>query len=284
MLRSIGRLTGVASKLSIVLVGLVSTVAMLTAASPALAALEGEFEVFKQCPLGTPELKGCLHSVTTSGEFVLGSKTVPITNPVTLQGGFTENEETGELHFVGAVNGETLSKTPETVPGGLVGIELDGITEVTATAELAAPASDIGLNEANLAQAKGIALSLPVKIKLSNPALGSNCYIGSNAHPVVLELTTGTTSPPSPNKPISGDPGEFSANPTGEFLVVTENSLVDNSFAAPAVSGCGLVPLLIDPVVDLDAGLPASAGHNTAILNNTIDQGGAEVVEERAKA
>jgi hypothetical protein len=35
---------------------------------------------------------------------------VPITNTFTLQGGAIENEETGAEAFVGALNGETLSK------------------------------------------------------------------------------------------------------------------------------------------------------------------------------
>jgi hypothetical protein len=59
----------------------------------------------------------------------------------------------------------------------------NGLTGVTATTELAAPASDTVLNEANLFQRKGIALSLPIKVKLSNPFLGSNCYIGSTPIP-----------------------------------------------------------------------------------------------------
>jgi hypothetical protein len=43
---------------------------------------------------------------------------VPITNTFTLQGGAIENEETGAEAFVGALNGETLSKTPQNVPSG----------------------------------------------------------------------------------------------------------------------------------------------------------------------
>jgi hypothetical protein len=56
-------------------------------------------------------------------------------------------------------------------------------TGVTATTELAAPASDIILNEGNLFELTGVALGLPVKIKLDNPFLGSECYIGSTRIP-----------------------------------------------------------------------------------------------------
>jgi hypothetical protein len=280
MVRATRRVTRVASKLSMLAVGLVSMAALFGAvAAPAMAELEGEWAVFKECPTEVENVQGCIHSVTSAGEFQAGSKAVPITNPIVLQGGFTENSK-GEMTFVGAKNGETLSKSPQKVPGGLVGIELDGITEVTATTELAAPASDIGLNEKDLLAEKGVALTLPVKIKLENPALGNSCYIGSTAHPIVLELTTGMTSPPPPNEPISGKLGEVTSNPNGEILIVNENELVDNSFATPGVEGCGLVPLLIDPVVDLDTGLPSAAGKNKAILGGTVEQTSAESVEE----
>ncbi len=281
MVRSTERVTRVSRRLSTLVVGLVSMVALLGfAAAPAMAELEGEWAVFKQCPIETEGVRGCIHAVTSSGEFQAGTKAVPITNPITLQGGFTENAK-GEMKFVGAKNGETLSKSPQKVPGGLIGIELDGITEVTATTELAAPASDIGINEKNLLEGKGIALTLPVKVKLENPALGNSCYIGSNSHPMDLELTTGTTSPPSPNTPITGSVGDVTSNPTGEILIVYENELVNNSFGAPGVNGCGLLPLVIDPVVDLDTGLPSAAGKNKAILKGTLEQTSAAGVEEQ---
>ncbi len=279
MVRSIERVTGVSKRLSMLAVGLVSMVALLgVAAAPAMAELEGEWAVFKQCPLETSGLRACLHAVSSGGEFDAGSRAVPITNPITLQGGFTVNEK-GEMKFVGAKNGETISKTPQKVPGGLFGIEgLGG--NVYATTELAAPASDIGLNEQNLLEGKGIALSLPVKVKLENPILGNNCYIGSNSNPIVIEFTTGTTSPPKPNKPITGKVGTVGSNPTGEILIISENELVNNSFGAPGVQGCGLFPIIVDPIVDLDLGLPAGPGHNKAILKGTLEQSGAESVEE----
>ena len=202
---------------------------------------------------------------------------MPIKRTITLQGGLAVNSETGVITFVAATNGETLSKTPQTVPGGLVGIEgLGG--EVTATAELAGPASSIVLNPDNLLAGQGTALSLPVKLKLGNPFLGNHCYGGSNAHPIVINLTTGTTSPPKPNKPISGKPGTIGAEEEGEIAVISENSLVNNSFAAPGVEGCGLVPFFVDPLVDVGFGVPAGEGHNTAILNGTLKLTSAEAV------
>jgi hypothetical protein len=96
----------------------------------------------------------------------------------------------------------------------------------------------------------------------------------------MLELTTGTTSPPKPNKPISGARGEFTVNSEGNIVSILKNSLVNNSFAAPGVEGCGLLPFLVDPIVDLDLGVPASGGHNTAILTGELQLAGAGTVDE----
>ena len=64
--------------------------------------------------------------------------------------------------------------------------------------------------------------------------------------------------------------------------ILEGNSLVDNAFAAPGVNGCGLVPLVFDPLVDISAGLPAAAGHNTAIMNGTVMITEARLVEQEA--
>jgi hypothetical protein len=280
---------------------LVATVAAallgaLDIASPAFATPKGEYAVFADCPLATPELQGCLVARTEGGEITIGKKTVPIKATQTLQGGFTENEP-GVEHFVGAADGKTLSKTPQIVPGGLLGVvapsflpkfvqELlnnsinKGLTGVTATTELAAPASSIGLNELSLLGEVGTALSLPVKIKLDNTFLGSKCYIGSDSSPLVLNLTTGTTSPPKPNGPIKGKLGTLAGRGEGGILVVGNNTLVDNSFGAPGANGCGgLLSLFVDPAVDAELGLPSTEGHNTAILNGTLEQTAAELAK-----
>jgi len=273
--------------------------AALSVASPAFAEPTGEYAVFKECPLSESSLSACIFAKTESGKFIVGKQTTPITNPIVLQGGFIENEETGALTFVAAANGETISKSPQKVPGGLSGLvnctEIkeekarkaceevfeNKYTGVYATTELAAPASSIGLNEAALLSEEGTALSLPVKVHLENPFLGSECYVGSNASPVVLNLTTGTTSPPEPNKPIKGFKGNIETNAEGTILTLAKNSLVNNSFAAPGANGCGGVfSAIVDPIVNARLGIPAAAGHNTAVLEGELKQSGAARVRE----
>jgi hypothetical protein len=250
----------------------------------------GIWAKFNQCPTTAPNVFKCLYSVTKGGEIVLGKKTTPIVNPVTLQGGYSEeNEETGNSTFTAAANGETLSKTPQPVPGGLLGIVPpesspplvkllskyffeNSITGVNATLELAKPASEIVVNEFNLTTGNGTALKLPVKVHLENPFLGSSCYVGSSSSPIILNLTTGGTSPNPPNKPIHGKPGFVELKEESEIVELTENELVENNWSAPAATGCGgVISFLVDPVIDSMLGLPAAAGSNTAILKNTID-------------
>ncbi|HTU77362.1 MAG TPA: hypothetical protein VMF09_01225 [Solirubrobacteraceae bacterium] len=270
-------------------VAIVAPVIALGSASPAFAAEHhptGPYAVFKDCPLANPAANGCVYALTEGGEFIVGTSTVPIKHTLTLQGG-VHVTESGVDEFIAAENGETLSKTPQAVPGGLAGLvkcyeisniiervacELvfeNGLTGVNATTELAGPASSIGLDLNNLIEEKGTAITLPVKVHLENPLLGSECYIGSNSKPIPLPLTTGTTSPPAPNKPISGSRGELTSE---EFVLVTRgNVLVNNSFAAPEAQGCGgLFSFLIDPLVNAKLGLPSSAGHNTAILKGAL--------------
>jgi hypothetical protein len=295
----------VSRRAMVVVVALFASMVALGSASSALATEhhpKGDFAVFNQCPLSNTATNVCIYAQTESGEFVVGKKTVPIKNTITLQGGvhviFNEEREIVGTEFIGAENGVTLSKTPQDVPGGLAGLvncfEIsnfierlacevifeNGLTGVTATTELAAPASSIAISGQNLIEATGTALLLPVKVKLSNPLLGESCYIGSNSNPIELPLTTGTTSPPEPNKPISGKIGKVEFKDEAAITIVRENSLVNNSFAAPAAEGCGgIFAFLIDPLVNAKLGAPSAAGHNTAILNGTLQQGNAVYVK-----
>lgn len=248
------------------------------------------FDRFNFCPSTTTGVAKCLQSVTKGGKVVLGKKTVPIVNPVTVQGGVGKpNPETGVSAFFGATNGETLSKTPQPVPGGLSGIinckEIsniilrisceaafeNGVTGLNATLELARPASEIQVNEFGLAFEIGTALHMPVKVHLENPFLGSNCDVGSSSSPIIWNLTTGETAPPPPNTPIHGFSGETEFLEEGQIVVFNGTELVDNSWSAPHASGCGGFPaeLILDPIVDAAAGLPSAAGKNAAILQKT---------------
>jgi hypothetical protein len=260
--------------------------------SAVAAAPTGQWKDFTYCPYTNPDVASCVYSKTTSGSFKLGNADVPITQetPIVLQGGLGANPD-GTTPFFNAVGADTLVKTRLKVPGGLLGlIDTGGLTgllitafnnavaaenNVYATAELAGP---VQFSLANAITADGTAVTLPIRVHLENPFLGSSCYIGSSSHPVTLNLTTGTTSPPAPNTALSGSPGDLLFS--DDFSVITTHGikLVDNAFAAPAASNCGLTfldRLLVTPALNLKQGLPSAAGKNTAIQQGDTQVGNA---------
>ncbi|HEY2054314.1 MAG TPA: hypothetical protein VGH14_10310 [Solirubrobacterales bacterium] len=283
--------------------------AMLVAAlatfgfAPAASAHTGIWANFDYCPSTNPSAVKCIHSLTTGGRVVLGKKNVPIVNPVTLQGGLTKPERVGinfVAHMIAATNGETLSKTPQPVPGGLAGLvnckEIEnfiarigceavfenGLTGVNATLELAQPANEVLVNENAILEREEVALKLPVKVHLENPFLGSSCYVGSSSTPLIWNLTTGTTAPPAGHTPLTGEEGLVEFLESNEIIRLTGTELVENNWPAPHASGCGGWPLeyIIDPIIDASVGLPSAAGVNEAVLVNTIVQANAAQVNE----
>jgi hypothetical protein len=255
---------GIAAALAVMCVALVS-------ASSASAAAEKinktDFAKFVNCPIESATF--CQYGETTSGEIKLGSgKAVPITNPSILQGGLAFPARHPLPVIPPRFGAEELQRSPQTVPGGLTGLsELIG-GEVKATAE---QAGTIEVNGAALGEGENsTAVLLPIRVHLENEMLGPNCYVGSEADPILLHLTTGTTSPPAGTEPISGSKGEQPGKDKGKLLTFLGTSLVDNTFAVPAATGCGTNALLepvITAAVNTAEGLPAEPGKSYAILN-----------------
>jgi hypothetical protein len=276
-------------------VGLATALMALVFSSLALAAShnpKGEYAQFNECPLNRVTITDCVYSVTKGGSFTIGKKTVPIVNPVTLQGGY-EGAGAG-IKFYGAENGVTLSKTPQPVPGGLLGIVAPtwwpkfiqdwfndqiskGFTGVNATVELTGPSkglTTIKLSTENLLFEEGTALGLPSKVKLDNAILGSNCYIGSTGSPLNIETTTGTSGA------LKGAVGELTFNPEFTITTISGGRLVDNQFTAPGVSGCGgIFSIFVNPLVDSILGTPSGKGKNSAILEGKLQDAVASSVK-----
>ncbi|HXR30003.1 MAG TPA: hypothetical protein VN752_02540 [Solirubrobacterales bacterium] len=241
---------------ALIAIGLLAPSAMSTPTKPG-------YERFAGCPspAEVPGLFVCQRTVIDGGHFQMGSKDVPITSPITLSGGVAFD---GKI-FANSQGGMSAAK--QKVPGGVIGLtgltwlaEFLGSEALTlwAVTEIAGqPQVGAGLET----------VSLPIRVHLENTALGKNCYVGSFTNPIKLNLTYGTTSPPPPNTPISG---EFPTQGESDLPLVErfENGvLVDNSFAAPGASGCvltlfGFIPISINGLVNTQSGLPAAAGTN----------------------
>lgn len=218
---------------------------------------------FKGCPspAENPNVEACIRSVITGGNFKMGSKNVPIEKPMTLTGGrlpngdITANKEGG------------LTPVKQKVPGGVVGLTgLTWLLELLGSEALTLYAVTEVVGVPNL----DASLKLPIRVHLINSTLGNNCYVGSPSNPINLNLITGTTAPPPPNKPISGVEAEFGFDEASEIITLKNGKFVDNSFSAPGASGCvltlfGFIPISINGLVNSQSGLPAPAGTNETV-------------------
>jgi hypothetical protein len=273
-----------------------------------------EFQAFANCPFheATPygETQACVFARTTAkehwksrkvkeewettygrkppelrSEFKAGNVTVLLKEPITLKGGWSENEETGELYWIGARGTESIQAVAQPGPSLakdvdkalLSGSELERYefaisnreTKVTATVELAGPASGIHLNEGNLLGETGTAFGFPVKVKLTNAFLGNSCYVGSNANPITVDFSTGESGE------LHGKAaGAIYTSFPGTYITIETDTLVSTAFSAPGVEGCGIEGGA-DEAVNTALGLPSPTG-NIAVINGTLKQTGAE--------
>jgi hypothetical protein len=271
-----------------------SAATVLAVALPAGAAhattLNGDWAPFTRCPVSAPSMLAadgvktvaqCSDTSSASGSIILGSQSLPL-GATDLQVGVLT--KTSNLSYTPvAPSGGAIVTPPVTIPGGVLGLVCwqnipiitqfcDAITNsslntVTATIEPAGNPSNLHLGAA-FGQGQVI-MTVPVKIKLSNPILGSDCYIGSNSDPIVL-------NPENSVAPPNGTFDTFDANgtsdPNGAFQVATVfgGTIVDKTFAVPGASGCGgpLFSWAVDPVLDLKEGLPSASGHNRLTMND----------------
>lgn len=259
--------------------GLVTLAVLALAGQASAATLSGPWAPFTNCPVNepafvsSPETKSfarCIAATSPSGSLTIGNTTVQ-TGSQSVQFGAPGSG------LVPATEGQTLVAAPAQIPGGLVGLmcpsnillvsELcniavnEGLNGVTATAELAGTPSNFN---AFGAQRLGEPIfTLPIKIHLQNPLLGSSCYIGTSGEPIVLHPETTALGE---LKPIQKDPNGHAVT----FLTVTGATQGDSKFAVPGTSGCGgaLLSSVVGPAINLKEGLPSPAGKNDIVLDD----------------
>lgn len=227
---------------------------------------------FTGCPDTPDTVFVCQFAKISAGSFKFGNVTVPVTSPLTLTGGIT-NDLPGKIVYTSAGG---LKASALKVPGGLTG--LTGISEqllnvitlgantVYAVPQLVGTAS---------ISADGQGFRLPIAVKLKNPFLAASCSLGTAANPIVLNVTIGTTTPPPPTQPITGtEANDVTFDEATQIISSNNATYVDNAFAVPGASGCGnyigsLNVGFINGIVNARVGLPAAAGKNAATLADT---------------
>jgi hypothetical protein len=258
------------------------------AAPPTLAGL---WAPLNRCPVDAAPMRAadgisvsssCVSSSSASGTITLGDTTIT-TGRTDLQLGLINTEG---VYTTVAPSGGAVVGAPVDIPGGILGLMCPSqipvisdicrrvvnspLNRVTATIESAGAPRDFDLNAGATTGAP--ILTLPVKIRLSNPFLEPNCYIGSNSNPILLRPANLS----QPTASIVGFDADGTPNPAGEmgYLSLSGANQGDSTFAVPGATGCGLFGLL-SGAVNLKQGLPSPAGENRLVLNNpTTNIGG----------
>ncbi|CNE85043.1 Uncharacterised protein [Mycobacterium tuberculosis] len=239
--------------------GLVFSMGTAAEAAPALNPdpIPSSFD-FSDCPAlpagADPQFSHCFTIVVTSGTFQIGNFNQSIDEPIRLTFAQTFNTTTFEF---GTVFGKFRAPKMLVQPG-LFGDPF--LSAVYAQPEYA------GVFE--FPPSADYRIKLGLKIRLINPILGSHCTVGSDSNPIVLNFTTGTTSPPAPNTPITGEP--MTPVRTDPPPVVRSAQHVENSFSVPGAKGCLFGGGVADWLVNQIGGFPSAAGHNTMIQNEYV--------------
>jgi hypothetical protein len=245
----------------LVAAALTALASMAIIASAANAATPAPpYQDFAGCPsfAENPFVGDCVKYEFTAGHIGFGNRQVPVTNPIVLRGG-TEQETSNFLN-----NGEGgIVSVRQTIPGGLTGLTgykwLDealgssNSLKLYATVELAGQPQNL----------LGSTVSLPVKLHLENQFLGNNCYVGSAAHPITLDLDT------------VRQPTELESEAARPAVLTSTGGLfADSTYSVPAASGCqfnyGPIHQSVDSLVNSRYALPSAAGAATTELDYNV--------------
>jgi hypothetical protein len=268
----------------------------------------GIYSLFTNCPLLNPLMQespsvtdpmyqgvsyaACVAGDAASGTLKIGNITTPVVRPVNVQFAFFPPPNSAP----GGDNTTGLSPTPAVLPppaglSAMLVTKPDLIPESLLTAlgcpgtapvvkRLCVEAKNFGgkfLDIFGLAQSAGqltnfglTSWTQRIKIKLINPLLGNNCYIGTDQNPIVVNPQLSIA--PGGQLLVKPDPNP-AKHPDTEVLDITAATASDNTFFAPAVTGCGpggLANVTVDEAIDTSAGLPAASGANSLSLSGTF--------------
>ena len=252
------------------------------------------FQAFSSCPFEVPGVELCAagssyeHETNGKGRsnkesaisfFTAGKVTVELKKPIRLRIGLVPvPEHVNEFSAVAPVGVPAIEPVAQAGPPVTKDVntallstsELERYdywvhhvkeTKTYATVELAGSVESLHVQLGNVLSGHGTAFVFPVKVKLSNPFVGNECYVGSNANPIDVPFTTGEAGE------LHGKTGLFEEE-SNAILVDYDQSLVSNEFASPGVEGCG-VDGGADEAVDSALGLPSATG-NTSLLNSVF--------------
>lgn len=279
-----GRLAAAAA---LVVAGLAATAAPAVADDAgALSTPAGHWAPFDRCPVDDPAMLAadgvekaalCLASSAESGTMVIGDKTVPVAG-TNLQMGLLGD---GVNYTSVSPEGSGIEADPVTVPGGLLNLMCPSdipvltalcekaadsrLNRVVATVEPAGTPRDFSL-VAGLGVGQPI-VTLPVKIRLDNPLLGSSCHLGSENDPILLRPRN--VSQPTLTLTRYAPDGTTQAGGPMSNIELSGADQLDDSFTVPKAHGCGFLGAL-DWAVNAQLGLPSPSGANSLVRTAAV--------------
>ena len=187
---------------------------------------QATWDQYKYCPYNNPETEYCFFGRTAPGSaggyFTIGTVKVPLSKPVTIQGGFIERGEANmyggdALRVIAAANGGETLESPELPvekglnlitpqiqkethwPQALVEKFKEAKKNKEGSLAVKIEVAGNGLYESNegmsteaLLEEHGPTFELPLKTRLISPFLeklgGGPCTVGNNEHPIMQLL------------------------------------------------------------------------------------------------
>lgn len=272
----------------IFLAAIAAVAASVLVTTPAAAAptLAGAWAPLNRCPVDDPGMLAadgrtvvaqCMSASVPSITFAIGD-TILTSGAADVQLGMLNQ---GLNYTLVAPQDGAFVTQPIEIPGGLLGIMCPSnipLVTLVCMRVVNSPLNRVTVSivsvgaptDFNLAAGLGVGqpiLTMRLKVKLDNPFLGPNCYIGSDTDPIVLK----PANLARPTGSLVRFNADGSANPTGEmgYVSLAGDGLGDSTFVVPKSNGCGLLGLL-SSAVDAQQGLPSPAGSNSLTLNNTV--------------
>ena len=222
-------------------------------AAPAPGVIPAAFE--SHCPSQVL----CVTQVTTGGTFRVKSFTQDLPPGAIRLTGYLPGpiNPDGTLTLHAPIGAKELLSQRVPVPGGLLGT-FPLLGPIVGPLVGPANALSISLTLAGPVEItpSPLSASVPVTLHLHNPLLGSSCTIG----PIDQHLVTAFLSSKANDPSMSWQPERIDAT--------------DNTFSVPGAQGCGALPLVFDPIINTQLGLPSPSGSNAADLPGVFSLGG----------
>jgi hypothetical protein len=223
-------------------------------------------QTFQECPvngaIGGPhgKIALCIVGVAAQGTIDIGALDTTFHGPGMVQGGYAGGTTP---NWIDALDGQSYSAPPQLLSMPVMAIL--GNPNVTPPADsdvyvVSQQAGPMGFDLTTPGQGGINPLTIiPLSFHLVNPLLGPNCYIGTDASPVTLNLTTGTSGA------LAGTIGTFVNGNNDNTLQTIGTEVVDGTFSTPGATGCGIDGVW-DSAIDATGDLPSPSGANKAIL------------------